>query len=75
MDHKYMNLIVDGKKELQSKLNITTFFGIVGFKSQTYVFDIQFWLDLNKLDDETMFIVEDELIENFGYKGTVTSKS
>ena len=75
MDGKYLNLIIDEKKELRNKLNITAFFKIVGFESRTYVFDIQFWLDLNSLDDETMFIVEDELIENFGYKGMVTSKS
>ena len=75
MDGKYLNLITDEKKELRNKLNITAFFRIVGFESRTYVFDIQFWLDLNSLDDETMFIVEDELIENFGYKGMVTSKS
>ena len=75
MDHKHLRLIINENKALQNKLNITAFFDIMGFKSQTYVFDIQFWLDLNRLDDETMFIVEDELIENFGYKGIVTSKS
>ena len=32
------------------------------------IFDIQFWLDLNKLEPNEMFIVEDEIIAAFGYK-------
>ena len=58
--------------ELLPKLSLHDFFRFVNFSSESYMFDLDFWLQLNNLDNDTMFIVEDDITDSFGYKDTKT---
>ena len=60
---------------LLPRLSMHEFFGAVGFSANKYIFDIQFWLDLNNLDDNAMFIVDDNIIRLFGYKGSESARN
>ena len=60
---------------LLPRLSMHEFFGAVGFSANKYIFDIQFWLDLNNLDDNAMFVVDDNIIRLFGYKGSESARN
>ena len=76
-DYKYQKFLYSNSNPhiLLPRLTMHQFFGAVGFSGNKYIFDIQFWLNLNKLDDNTMFIVDDEIIAAFGYKESKSNAS
>ena len=76
-DYKYQKFLYSNSNPhiLLPRLTMHEFFGAVGFSPDNYIFDLQFWLDLNKLDDNTMFIVDDEIIAAFGYKESKSNAS
>ena len=69
-DYKYQKFLYSNSNPhiLLPRLTMHEFFGAVGFSGNKYIFDIQFWLNLNELDESTMFVVADEIIAVFGYK-------
>ena len=68
LNHKYDNYIRDENKNLLPKISLTAFFTSSGFTPEKYIFNLEFWLELNSLDEETLFIVDDDTITMFGYK-------
>ena len=68
LNHKYDNYIRDENKNLLPKISLTAFFTSSGFTPEKYIFNLEFWLELNSLDEETLFIVDDDIITMFGYK-------
>ena len=50
------------------KKSLAAFFDAAGFKPEKYAFDIEFWLELNSLNEETFFVIDDDIISIFGYK-------
>ena len=61
--------------DLLPKLSLHDFFQSMNFHSEGYMFDLDFWLQLNNLDDDVMFIVDDDIIESFGYQRSENAKN
>ena len=76
-DYKYQQFLFANNNQqlLLPRLTLREFFDAVKFCPDDYIFDLQFWLSLNELDDSTMFIVEDEIIVAFGYKESQSNPS
>jgi len=69
-NHKYDHYIIDENQSLLPKISLTTFFTASGFTPDKYIYNIEFWLQLNSLDGETLFVVDDDIITMFGYKSS-----
>ena len=76
-DYKYRHFLYSNNNPhvLLPRLSMYGFFSAVGFSEKKYIFDIQFWLNLNELDKNTMFIVHDDIIAAFGYKQSSSNPS
>ena len=59
--YQYGHLFLQ-KQALLPTLSLNDFFLVNGFHTQTYLFDLHFWL---QVDSDTMFVVDDHLIESF----------
>ena len=55
--YEYQNLLFSEIETqiLLPRLSLRKFFSAVEFFPEKYIFDLEFWLELNKLDDNTMF--------------------